>query len=306
MLNSSVCVLLSTYNGTEFLKEQVISIFRQEKVNVSLYIRDDGSQDHTVDIIKEAFPTEKFDFVAGENLGAGKSFMELLFSVIDSGKSFDYYAFADQDDIWLPEKLETAIELLKETDEPVLYCSNLVKYINGEEKGVFYKNYSAFSLKDHIVRNDMRGCTFVFNSAFANIIRSVGMPCDVLLRWRNHDAWIYLLACLYAKIIYDDNAHILYRIHGTNASMQKMSFLKRLYFAARETDKKKNLRSLTAKELLKRCSGISPDDMDVLYEFANYDTSMRNRIAVIKDKDIRNRTHESKAAIILKVMFGYF
>ena len=99
----SVCVLMSTYNGEQFIREQLESICSQNGVNVTLLIRDDGSKDNTLSILKsfeEKIPMRVI--TDGENLGPGNSFMELVYQAGD----FDFYAFSDQDDIWKNNKLE--------------------------------------------------------------------------------------------------------------------------------------------------------------------------------------------------------
>ena len=94
-------VLMSTYNGEKYLKEQIESILNQEKVEVNILIRDDGSCDKTLKIIKELSKNPKISYYEGKNIGPAKSFMDL---VNKSGDKFNYYAFADQDDIWMPNK----------------------------------------------------------------------------------------------------------------------------------------------------------------------------------------------------------
>lgn len=91
-----VAVLLSTYNGSKYIKEQIDSILSQEGVNIDIYIRDDESTDETVNIIYE-YKSNNIFLTEGKNIGVGNSFMELLYSVPEI---YDYYAFADQDDIW--------------------------------------------------------------------------------------------------------------------------------------------------------------------------------------------------------------
>ena len=95
-----VLVLMSTYNGAIFLKEQLDSILNQEDVNVELLIRDDGSTDSTKFILKEYENYPNCTIVYGNNIGASNSFLWLL---ENCGKS-DYYSFSDQDDIWINER----------------------------------------------------------------------------------------------------------------------------------------------------------------------------------------------------------
>ena len=106
-----VCVLMSTYNGEKYLKEQIESILNQENIEVDILIRDDGSTDNTLNILENY--TQKYKnirYYTGENLRSAKSFMNLLFTV----KEYDYYAFSDQDDVWKKNKLYTAVSKLKE------------------------------------------------------------------------------------------------------------------------------------------------------------------------------------------------
>ena len=109
-----VAVLMSTYNGERYLKEQIDSILDQEGVDTALYIRDDESADQTVQIIEEyrkKYPG-KIHLLKGRNKGPGRSFMELVYKVPDD---YDYYAYSDQDDIWLTDKLEEGIRFLNES-----------------------------------------------------------------------------------------------------------------------------------------------------------------------------------------------
>ena len=114
-----VAVLLSTYNGSKYIKEQIDSILSQEGVNIDIYIRDDGSTDETVNIIYE-YKSNNIFLTEGKNIGVGNSFMELLYSVPEI---YDYYAFADQDDIWSEKKTRIAIEVLQKNKKH-LYASN--------------------------------------------------------------------------------------------------------------------------------------------------------------------------------------
>ena len=112
-----VSVLMSTYNGEKYIREQIESILNQKKVKVHLLIRDDGSQDSTIEIVKEyANKYPNVSVYAGKNIGIGNSFMELLRNAPEA----DYYAFADQDDVWLDGKLERAIELIKATEQSII------------------------------------------------------------------------------------------------------------------------------------------------------------------------------------------
>ena len=91
-----ILVLMSTYNGEKYVDTQIKSVLNQKNVNVKIYIRDDGSSDKTVDIIKK-YNDERITFFEGQNKGATDSFFELIKK---APLDFDYYAFCDQDDYW--------------------------------------------------------------------------------------------------------------------------------------------------------------------------------------------------------------
>ena len=116
----NVAVVMSTYNGQRFLRKQIDSIMNQKRIAVSLYIRDDGSKDNTVSIIKK-YKENNIHLIKGQNVGVGNSFMNCLYS---APRNFDYYCFADQDDIWDEDKISTAIDKIKDVMHPALYCSN--------------------------------------------------------------------------------------------------------------------------------------------------------------------------------------
>ena len=106
----TVTVAMSTYNGERYLREQIDSILNQKNVDIVLFVRDDGSKDATLDILGEY--SAKYDnvlFSAGNNLGIGKSFYEALRLAPES----DYYAFSDQDDVWLQDKVASGVKALE-------------------------------------------------------------------------------------------------------------------------------------------------------------------------------------------------
>ena len=101
-----IAVLMSSYNGEQYIKEQIDSILNQKgKFNIDIYVRDDGSFDNTIHILEDYQKKGLIKFCGGENIGPAKSFLTLL-ALADG---YDFYAFADQDDIWFENKIESAI-----------------------------------------------------------------------------------------------------------------------------------------------------------------------------------------------------
>lgn len=169
----SVNILMSTYNGEKYLREQIDSIMNQTDVNIILTIRDDGSSDGTIQIIEEAknsYP-DKIVLFIGENVGYRKSFLELLKLSQDS----DYYGFADQDDVWLPEKCTKAIKCLKKNNSLVgLYASSLT--ITDEKLDVKYKKDISDMpncIQGYFARTRLSGCTYVFTKELKKFARYI-------------------------------------------------------------------------------------------------------------------------------------
>lgn len=213
-----VAILMSTYNGEKYLREQIDSILFQKGVEVTLYIRDDGSSDGTIDIVKKyAQKYQNIIWTIGKNVGVGNSFMQLIYDCPDD---FDYYAFSDQDDIWLEDKLKVAIDNIKPKDRPALYASNqMLVDENGSQISLRYpKDYDMQnSVEAQFQINRISGCTFVFNKMLKKVLSEpVRRPTEELLRKRIHDVWVSNVAALYDGIVYDNNAYIQYRQHENN------------------------------------------------------------------------------------------
>lgn len=114
-----IAVLLSAYNGEAYIKAQLDSILSQTEQAVCILVRDDGSTDRTAEILKAYESAGDITLISGENLGFKESFHQLLLCAPEA----DYYAFSDQDDLWLPDKLSRAVSRLAEKDGklPLLY-----------------------------------------------------------------------------------------------------------------------------------------------------------------------------------------
>lgn len=306
----TVAVLMSTFNGEKYIREQLDSIFNQIDVNVKLFVRDDGSTDSTLDIIYEYNINKSVVIIAdGENVGPGESFMRLVyrFAHVDS---IDYYAFADQDDIWLEDKLSVAVNRIINSGEtgPVLYSSNQFLFINGENKGPRHKDTQSVSLIPHITKNTISGCTFVFNKAFAQIVASADKPDKRILKYRLHDSWLMLVGIVTGHVIYDDTPHMLYRIHSDNTvGIKGQPLLKRLgklqrFFVDRDDA---NLRMITSKELLRLFPSINEKDKTVLLLFANYQKSWKDKTKLAFNRSVLSDCAESPIIFSIKVLLSF-
>ncbi|MCI9082335.1 MAG: glycosyltransferase family 2 protein [Lachnospiraceae bacterium] len=211
-----VQILMSTYNGERFLREQIESLLRQSWKNVEILIRDDGSKDGTREILNEySDKYENIQVYLESNLGVAGSFFELL-----KKSDADYVAFCDQDDIWLEKKIEAAVVKLEQEKGPALYCSNKILVDstgNPMKKQDIRKRRPGFG--NAVVECICTGCTAVMNQELAEILKEK-VPEHAIL----HDWWTYLAASYVGKVIYDEQAYIYYRQHQENVVGAKPGF----------------------------------------------------------------------------------
>lgn len=208
-----VKVLVSAYNGERYLETQLKSLREQSGVQITIAARDDGSTDRTREILEKFSSQIPLSLIKGENAGAARSFLKL---VQETEADTNYYAYCDQDDYWLPEKLLKAVEKLEHCDDsiPALYYSNVKRVGAGLEeiKDPFRKNYHTETFGAVMVSTAAPGCTMVFNKALFLIMKEY-VPEYLLM----HDSWtLQVCAAVGGRVIYDDDSYILYRQHGGN------------------------------------------------------------------------------------------
>ena len=215
-----VDILLSTYNGGLYLDELLNSLLEQTHKDWRLIVRDDGSSDNTVKIVKD-FSAGHPDRVIllggdGRRLGACRSFIKLL-----EASEADYVMFCDQDDVWLPDKIDITLKAMQETeskhgDIPILVHTDL-KVVD-QEKNLISESFWRYQhldphlkgLNTLLVLNNVTGCTMMINGRLAKLVASV--PEGAIL----HDWWIALVATAFGRVEYVSAPTMLYRQHGKN------------------------------------------------------------------------------------------
>lgn len=205
-----VLILLSTYNGEKYLPELLASLLNQRGVDLHILIRDDGSKDNTIAYLKTV-ADRRVEFYIGENKRAVGSFLELIQK---APLNYDYYTFCDQDDVWLEDKVSTAVGKLNkvESNRPSLYYTGQI--ITNNDLTVLYKHNldERRSVKANCIFNQMAGCTAVFNKALLQELKKY-KPQNIY----GHDVWCYrVCAALEGNIIVESEGKILYRQHGDN------------------------------------------------------------------------------------------
>ena len=231
----SIQILMSTYNGEKYIRTQLDSILSQTYQDFHVFVRDDGSTDKTLSILEEyTSKDERVIWFQGKNMGAALSFFELINC---ADLEMDYFAFADQDDFWLPDKLERAVAVLDNVNEkgleylekdkkllfcgsgaserPLLYCGAKELVDEGLQPldnavSIIVKK---LSFGNALVQNICTGCTCVLNREFIKLLREY-TPQNLIM----HDWWFYLIGSSMGTVVYDQVSMIRYRQHGRNTS----------------------------------------------------------------------------------------
>lgn len=278
-----VQVLLSAYNGEKYLAEQLDSILGQVGVDVSILVRDDGSIDKTIDILSAyAVKYENIEWYQGNNLGVQGSFFDLLDRA--SGQA-DYYAFSDQDDYWLPEKLLKAVESLQlefDTERPLLYAGKEI-YASEDlqtREAFAYSVPREAVFGNALVENICMGCTEVFNRKLLDLVRKHRPSSQIL-----HDWWLYLSASCFGKVIFDQHAYILYRQHENNQIGMQNNWVERWRNRFRHFQTLKHSLSAQAQDFLTSYGEDCPQ-AELAGKVACSRTGFHARVSLIRDSRI--------------------
>ena len=226
-------ILLSTYNSSVYLCDQLDSIIAQTYNDWSILIRDDGSKNNTIKIISsyiDKYPENIFLIESDtKNIGPCQSYAKLL----EFAKA-DYIMFADQDDIWVPEKIEICMQHMNEMEKqtsksyPLLVHTDL-KVVD-ENRQVLCDSFMLYQnikgnrdkINQLLLQNSITGCTMMMNKA----LKDIAMP--IPNRARMHDWWIGLVASLFGKIRFINIPTVYYRQHSGNfigAKKNDMTFI---------------------------------------------------------------------------------
>lgn len=278
---NNIIVLMSTYNGEKYLTEQIESIISQKDVNVNLLVRDDGSTDKTLTILRQYQEKGALTFYTGDNLGPQRSFLHLL----QHAPQCDYYAFADQDDVWLADKLSAGIMQLDTSEgKASLYFSQtqLTDQDLHPIPSVIIRPKVTFG--EMLIYKFIGGCTMVFNhrlrEAIGDFVPTV-MPM--------HDLWVYSIAtAIDAHIVFDPTSHILYRQHGNNAVGQGQGFIYEWKQRFKRFSSQRDERFIQAQELANGYLLVmSEENANLLRLFLAGKKSIKKRLLMIFNPELR-------------------
>ena len=221
-----ITVLLAVYNGEKYLKQQIESLLNQSFKEIKVIIRDDGSKDTSKDIINyycQQYPDKVFS-IKGESTGSAKANFSRLLQECDS----DYIMFCDQDDVWLPDKIEKTFNCMKNAEGdgslPVLVHTDL-KVVDQNLQVISPSFFEFQQLKQSklnfpslLVQNYVTGCTVMINRALKEKCGKIPEQCIM------HDWWLALVAAIFGKVVCLNKSTMLYRQHGDNQVGAKASY----------------------------------------------------------------------------------
>ncbi len=274
-------VLLAAYNGEKYIAQQIDSILAQTWQDFTLFIHDDGSADRTGEILAD-YETRCPDRIRILRYAPSGSACRNFFSMLQRVEAA-YYFFSDQDDVWLPDKLESSMALLRSLEEgnkkmPALVFSDL--RVVDESLIVTAESYLQLTGRDPhhrelpaiLRRNSAAGCTIGINRACKEAALTIGDIGQVFM----HDWWLFLTAAACGRTAFIDRPLVLYRQHGGNvvgASRGRMDWLKekagnilrgeQLARSREGLQYRKN-----AVEALQRLSGLKPETQHLLKELS--------------------------------------
>lgn len=294
-----VLVLMSTYNGQMYLKEQLVSIYAQKGVDCTLLVRDDGSSDCTKQILAEEEKNGSLRWYEGRNVGPARSFWDLLLNA----PKCEWYAFSDQDDVWHEDKLKAALEQFGNcVDRPALYFGQTQLVDENLCPMDSVKIHPLLTYGEALMYQFVGGCTMVFNDKLRN----------ELLKYtprymRMHDVWIYDVAmALGAWVCFDDKPYILYRQHSRNAVGQVNSSLFRWRERIGRLRKNERIRSSIARELWNGYAELMVEEhKELTFKVINYKKCF-NKVSLICGHELDCANHFVSIFGRLSILFNLF
>lgn len=309
--NVKLQILMSTYNGEEYLAEQLDSLLAQTIIKkagyeIEILVRDDGSKDGTWDILREyAGKEDCIRVFKEENVGVIESF----FRLIDLSEDADYLAFCDQDDVWMPEKLERALGKMSERapdgKKPLLYCGRPLLTDAGLRpiKTVWPEEKLRPSFGNALIENICVGCTCVMNRPLIDIFRK-GHPSYTSM----HDRWFYLVASCFGEVIYDTEPFICYRQHGENVVGMKKNRFQEFRERLGSYRKKRGVTARQAASFLEFCSShrleLPAPQRTLAEDAAHMDKHLKIRFRFLRNKAVYRQRKGDDLLYKFLILFG--
>lgn len=297
-----VAVLMSSYNGEAYIEEQIDSILAQDLGDaIDLWVRDDGSTDTTLEILERYAQAGKLQWYRGENLGPARSFLDL----VKHCPGYDFYAFADQDDYWMPDKVSSGVTSLLGWNVPAVYFANaeLVDKELGSLGRNVYKRSPKLDFETLSCAGGILGCTMVFNQAMALQIQEKPLP----ERLPMHDFYVCLLClALEGKMIFDPTAHIKYRQHGKNVVGVSSGVIGTIKSRLKDITKKQRVSIAVQAQQLLILHGkqMTEDKKKWLAKIRKYNDNLFNRVLLACSLKTQYMNWNMALKLRLSILFG--
>lgn len=303
-----VAILLCTFNGSRFLAQQLSSLEDQTHQNWVIFASDDGSTDETLEILRQfqaKWPVGKLNIRSGPQKGFSRNFLSLA---CDSEIKADYYAFCDQDDVWLPTKLTAGITSLTTNEEidgatPMLYGGKTI-YVDENLKKLGYSldfNYPKV-FRNALVQSMAGGNTLIFNQATKLLLEKT-----IDANPASHDWWTYLLVSgADGSCKFDVTPQVLYRQHkeslvGGNRTLRAK--LERVYFLF--GGKFKELINMNIAGLVQHKNLLSRNSRELLDSFiAMRSANLLRRIRLLSVCGIFRQTRNGTIALFIAIILN--
>lgn len=215
IMKNKIGILLSTFNGQKYLREQLTSIVNQTNKDWKLFIRDDGSTDDTIKIIYEFENRYDNIHLITDNMGNVRPLRSFR-SLVGYAAKFDYIMFCDQDDIWYRNKVDLSILKIKELENTHKYALAYTNYIvrNNDIDTIAYSHdMSELNTPNRIlVQSWLMGCTMIMNSEMAVLAQKIPESAE------NHDNWYAKIASMVTEIGYISEPTMIHRLHNNNVT----------------------------------------------------------------------------------------
>lgn len=307
----TVLIMLSTYNGQRYIREQLDSLYQQKDIDFHILVRDDGSKDNTVEILKDYQKKYgKMTIHVDENMGAAMSFHTLMSYAYKDFSNFDFYAFSDQDDVWLEDKLYTATEQLSTNNGDLYYCNAIVT--DADLNKISYLGCKQdLSLQYLMFRQPALGCTQVMTKQYfsfcTELFQDYVQKTPPLIEL--HDVWtMWISQMIGAKVIVDDDAHMLYRQHGNNVTTHnREGVLQKMRRVSKRNRKHKGCAYSNLKiigELLQ--NQLTPNAKDVLNRMYDYKSSILKTLSFAFYMQKYFKSLSIKAMVIYRIIYRLY
>lgn len=275
MRTEKVLVLLASYNGDKFIEEQLNSILNQNGVTADVMIFDDNSSDNTISIINKEllnFPNRITLLQNVEQIHSPLHSFSYLIKYVKENQvnlDYDFFAFSDQDDIWLPNKIKNGIDAIRKTNSKISISSGIATNLIDKANITIYDR-RVYSFGEALLKSNAIGMTMVFT---ANFFKNVKFPESINLKIWLHDHILYLIALYQGEsVVFVNEAGVIYRQHSNNViGCSKNNLVNRLKNKSRYVLSSQNDRKEIATFLRNNYVGTRENE-ELLDEYIDYQT----------------------------------